>query len=138
MKPVSSEARPILFYDGVCALCNGSVRFVLRFDRAGSLQFAPLAGPTAETLLPDHPELASVDSLVVLVGPAVLTRSAAVLWLLRYLGGVWKGVAWAGGLLPVALGDRLYDAVARWRYRAFGRYDSCPLPPASSRARFLP
>ncbi|MFN0177590.1 MAG: thiol-disulfide oxidoreductase DCC family protein [Gemmatimonadales bacterium] len=138
MKPVSSEARPTLFYDGLCALCNGSVRFLLKFDRNGSLQFAPLTGPTAQSLLASHPDLASIDSLVVVAGSAVLVRSAAVLWLLRYLGGGWTGVAWVGHRLPAAFRDRLYDVIARWRYRAFGRYESCPLPPASVRDRFLP
>ena len=67
----------------------------------------------------------------------VLARSKAVLHALRQLGGTWAALAWAGDLVPRPLADLLYRAVARNRYRIFGRHDSCPIPPAAWRERFI-
>ena len=37
-----------MFYDGVCALCNRTVTFLLERDRAGVFRFAPLQGELAD------------------------------------------------------------------------------------------
>ena len=133
---MSSEA-PILLYDGHCALCNGWVSFLLRVDPKGALRFAPLAGPTAQARLIGHPELAGIDSVVLIEGPAATARSTAVLRVVRYLGGFWL-VGLIGYLIPREIRDSLYDLVAYWRYRVFGRYPACPVPPLATRTRFLP
>jgi len=130
---------PLLLYDGVCALCNGTVRFVLRRDRAGLVRFAPLGGETATRFLAGHPELARVDSMIWIDARGrAHTRSDAALAVARQLGGAWGVLAALARLVPRPLRDAAYDLVARVRYRVFGRYDVCPLPPAASRARFLP
>lgn len=110
---------------------------MLKADSEGSLRFAPLAGPTAQALLKSHPELAGVDSLVLIEGPTATVRSAAGLRLVRYLGGFWR-VFLIGYLIPREIRDSLYDVVAYWRHRVFGRYSECPIPPPAARARFLP
>src|SRR5439155_11266239 len=137
-----SSTEPLLLYDGVCALCNWSVRLVLRFDRTKTMRFAPLQGPTAGAVLARHPELEEADSLVLVeTRPGgleqVSIRSTALLRILRYLGGPWR-ILLAGYVVPREIRDSLYDVVAHWRYRVFGRYASCPLPPAGARERFLP
>ena len=109
---------------------------VLRFDRTGTLRFAPLSGPRAETVLAQFPEIARIDSLVLVQGDRAWVRSAAVLELARYLGGGWR-LLLAGRVIPREIRDSLYDVVAFWRYRLVGRYPTCPLPPLDARARFL-
>ena len=99
------------------------------------MEFAPLGGPTATRALASHPELASVDSIVLIEGDQASVRSTAVLRVLRYLGGVWK-ILLVGYLIPREIRDSLYDVVAHWRKRIFGGYDACPLPPAEHRSRF--
>ena len=136
---MSSADSPLLLYDGHCALCNGWVRFLLRVDRGGAMRFAPLQGETGTAFRARHSSLEGVDSMV-LVEPKgseerVSVRSTAVLRVLRYLGWPWK-VGLIGYLLPREIRDSLYDVVAWWRYRLFGRYDACPLPPAEARHRF--
>jgi predicted DCC family thiol-disulfide oxidoreductase YuxK len=133
-----SDADPpaqLLLYDGVCALCNWAVRLVLRFDRRRTMEFAPLGGPAARRVLAAHPELATVDSIVLIEGDHASVRSTAVLQVLRYLGGGWR-VFLVGYLIPREIRDSLYDVVAHWRKRIFGQYDACPLPPAEHRSRF--
>ena len=64
MSEASRGGSPLLLYDGVCALCNAAVTFVLTRDRSGAVRFAPLQGETAAPLLAAHPELSGVDSMV--------------------------------------------------------------------------
>ncbi len=133
----SPEPAPILLFDGHCALCNGWVSFLLTVDAQGPLRFAPLSGVTAQAALHAHPELEGIDSLVLIEGSRATVRSTAVLRIVRYLGGVWV-VFLAGYLIPREIRDSLYDVVAFWRTRAFGRVDTCPVPPPQARTRFLP
>jgi predicted DCC family thiol-disulfide oxidoreductase YuxK len=132
-----SSRPPVLLYDGYCALCNGWVKFLLRFDRHGTLRFAALTGDTGRQLVAEHPDLAGIDSLVLVSGDRVSVRSAAVLQILAYLGWPWRA-AGIFRIVPREIRDSLYDVVAYWRYRLFGRYEACPLPPADQRHRFLP
>ena len=136
-----SEAHgsPLLLYDGVCALCNAAVTFVLKRDRSRSVRFAPLQGETAARQLADRPELAGIDSMIWIdANGRALTRSAAALAIARHVGGAWAVPAALGRIVPRILRDALYDLVARTRYRVFGRYDACPVPPPEHRSRFLP
>ena len=131
-----ADTAPILLYDGVCALCNWAVKLVLRFDRRGTMKFAPLDSPIGRSLLARHPALTTVDSIVLVSGTRASVRSTAVLEIARYLGGVWKLFA-VGYLIPREIRDSLYDVVAYWRYRFFGKHATCPLPPPEVRGRFL-
>ena len=146
---------PVLLYDGVCALCNWTVRVVLRLDRRGRIRFAPLGGAYATRVLERHPEARDVDSLILVEpgrapdsapeppdGPGVAgaervhVKSEAVLRLAHGLGGIWR----AAGVLrvvPRPVRDWAYDAVARRRYAVFGRLARRPDPPAIGRGRFL-
>lgn len=129
---------PLLLYDGVCALCNGAVTFVLKRDASGAVRFAPLQGETAARLLKDRPDLAGIDSMI-WIDPSgrAFTRSNAALAIARRAGRGWAVLASVLGVVPTPIRDALYDVVARTRYRIFGRYDACPIPPSEHRSRFL-
>jgi predicted DCC family thiol-disulfide oxidoreductase YuxK len=132
---------PVLVYDGVCGLCNRIVRLVLRFDRRGALRFAALDSDVARAVIARHPEIAGVDSVVFVDEPGgpgerVAVRSAAALRVLDYLGGPWRLLTFLR-IVPARVLDRAYDGIARNRYRVFGKYDACPLPPPAVRERFL-
>lgn len=130
---------PLLLYDGVCALCNAAVTFVLKRDSGRTVRFAPLQGETATRLLAERLELAGIDSMIwVDADGRVFTRSAAALAIARHAGGGWATLAAFLTIIPTTLRDALYDLVARTRYRVFGRYDACPVPPPDNGARFLP
>jgi len=129
---------PVLFYDGVCALCNGAVTFVLKRDAGRTVRFAALQGDTAARLFAERPELAGVDSMIWLDADGrAFTRSGAALAIARHVGGPWATWGVLARIVPAPMRDAIYDLVARVRYRFFGRYDACPLPPPEHRARFL-
>lgn len=131
---------PVLLYDGVCALCNGVVRLILKYDRQGTVQFAALQSPFGQAVAARHPVMQEIDSVVWLEWAAgrerIFVRSAAALRIASYLGGVWR-LGLVAAIIPRPLRDWVYDQVARSRYRLFGQYESCPIPPAEVRARFL-
>lgn len=131
---------PVLLYDGVCGFCNKSVQAVIDHDRRGSMRFAALQSAYGEAVIKRHPELRGVDSVVYVERDAgverVHVRSDAALKVAAYLGGFWK-IFLAARLMPRAVRDYFYDLFARNRYRFFGKYDACLLPPPEVRSRFL-
>lgn len=131
-----SPEHAILLYDGLCGFCDGTVQFILRHDRRGSMRFATLQGELGQQVLAREPSLQGVDSLVLLEGERVHVKSEAALRIARYLGGAWT-LARVLRIVPRALRDWGYDLFARHRYRLFGRHDSCPIPSPEVRARFL-
>ena len=133
----------LVFYDGVCGLCNRLVRFLIRRDRRGLLKYAPLQGTTAQATLARHRlDSGDLNSVVVVLHwgtthERTLTRSRAVLETLTVLGGRWRTLAAIGRLVPRVLADAMYRVVARSRYRIFGQFETCPIPPREWRDRFL-
>ena len=138
-----SETHPVLLYDGVCALCNWWVRFVLKCDRQDVFRFASLQSPLAvETLLRHDTGAQTLDTVYVVLNfqqpsERLLARSEAAIEVFRQLGPPGKCTATAISLLPRAIRDALYKLVARNRYRSFGRYDRCPIPDPKFRSKFL-
>jgi predicted DCC family thiol-disulfide oxidoreductase YuxK len=133
---------PILFYDGVCGLCDRAVQFVLRHDHAGRIRFAPLQSELARDVLARQGrDAADLDSMYLGLDigtprERLLTRSDGVIQVLRELGGPWRWLA-AARLVPHGLRDPAYDWVVRHRYRWFGRHEQCVLPRPEWRERFL-
>ena len=138
----SSLSHTLVLYDGVCGLCNGLVRFLLRRDRRDQFRFAPLQSDVGQSLLGHHGlNTQDVDTVVVIANfgaprERAMTRSDAVLWSASRLGGIWK-IANIARAVPRAFREALYRLVARHRYRIFGRYDSCPMPGPEVRNKFL-
>src|SRR5262245_42791589 len=133
----SLHEHPIVFFDGVCVLCNGIVDRALRADRAGTLRFASLQGETARRLLTAPPADPETWSMLYLDEHGLQVQSDALLAVLRRLGGWWRLLA-LGALVPRALRDRFYRVIARNRYGWFGRHAVCRVPTEAERARFLP
>jgi predicted DCC family thiol-disulfide oxidoreductase YuxK len=129
---------PIVFFDGVCGLCNRFVDWVLARDRHGRYRFAPLQGKTAAGLgvTPQAADPA-VWSIVFVDGSRVLERSDAVLTIATGLGGAYRLVG-ALHWVPRPVRDWVYDRIARRRYRIFGKRDTCRMPAPEERGRFLP
>jgi predicted DCC family thiol-disulfide oxidoreductase YuxK len=137
--------RLLVGFDGRCGLCNRSVRWLVRRDERDRLRFVPLesekiAGVLARHLLSGLDQASGTMVVVCDVGgpdESVLVRSNAVVSLLRELPWPWP---WVGAILKVVprpLRDQGYQLVARCRYRIWGRLESCPLPTAEERDRFL-
>ncbi|MEM1356192.1 MAG: DCC1-like thiol-disulfide oxidoreductase family protein [Planctomycetota bacterium] len=128
-----------LFYDGMCGLCHRWVKIVLRADPDGQLfYFSPLQGETITRVLSTEQRAALPDSVVVYSSDdELLTKSAAVMHILRRLGGWYKLGYFAMAAFPRPLRDFGYDCVARVRHKLFKKPDNaCPMTPPEQRDRF--
>jgi predicted DCC family thiol-disulfide oxidoreductase YuxK len=134
---------PILLYDGVCGLCNRLVQFGLRRDRNRRLRFASLQSDFAAKILQHHglsPRDLDTVYLVEDQGLAderLSARSDAIISVLRRIGGPWPVAAALLRIVPRWLRECGYKVIARNRYRIFGKSDTCLLPEARYRDRFL-
>jgi predicted DCC family thiol-disulfide oxidoreductase YuxK len=132
----SSPRVPVIVFDGICVLCNGWVRFLLKHDREGRYRFAAMQTEAGRALLaghgldPDDPA-----SFLLVDGERAWTDSAAIQRVLTGLGGVWR-LAGVIAVVPRAVRDPLYRWIARHRYRWFGT-TACHVPAEEERARFL-
>ena len=132
----------LVLYDGVCGLCDHFVQFLLRIDRHDRLRFAALQGPIGTAILEKAGRSRSSLSTVIVVADhetpfeRLLERSDAALFAITSAGGLYR-VAGMLRVVPRFLRDRVYDLVARWRYRIFGQFDACPIPRPETRAKFL-
>ncbi len=124
----------VVFYDGVCGLCDRAVQFLLAEDTHQVLRFAPLQGQTAQQQSGIAPDLRSI---VLMTGSTIRYRSDAVLGALDEIGGFWRVVSWLR-VIPRPWRNAAYDWVARHRYEWFGKFAECKLPTPELRARFLP
>lgn len=134
---MSTLPSPIVFFDGVCNLCNSAVNFLIDRDTKNVLKFAPLQGTTFAEVERRFPELAAMEASIVLYeNGKVYRQSAAILRLCLLLGGFWQ-LLYAGIVLPPPLRDALYAWIARNRYRWFGKRESCRMPTPELKAKFL-
>ena len=127
----------ILFFDGICGLCNKAVDFVLVRDLRLRVKFAPLQGDTARALLAPA-DRENLDSMVFWMEGVTYRKSAAAVRVLWQLGFGWQVVGALLWLVPLPLRNLGYEIVARNRYRFFGKRETCRLPTPAERARFLP
>ncbi|GAB4487659.1 MAG: thiol-disulfide oxidoreductase DCC family protein [Saprospiraceae bacterium] len=128
---------PILLFDGVCNLCNASVQWVLKRDRNGIFKFAALQSEIGQRLLQQFGfSQENFDTVVLVDGEKVFTRSDAPLEIARRLGGLWS-LFFVFKIIPRFLRDAVYNWVARNRYRWFGRREECMLPRPEWKNRFL-
>lgn len=125
----------IVFFDGICGLCNTSVDFLMPRDHNDRLHFATLQGETAEQLLSPE-QLSDLDTILYYREGKVLDRSTAVLTILKDMGGPWS-VLRVALILPRSLRDAVYKIVADNRYRWFGKKESCRMPTPKERGKIM-
>jgi len=143
----NSVGRLVVIFDGHCGLCNRSVRWFLVRDRNDRLRFAPSNSPKVAAVLARHGcEPANIsaipDSILVVRNPdtpleQLLMRSDAVLAMLAELPRPWLYIASLLRFVPRPLRDLGYRVVAHLRYHIWGKLESCPIPTAEERERFL-
>ena len=128
---------PVLLFDGVCNLCNGSVQWVLLHDRKAQFRFAALQSETGQALLRQFGlDPAQLDTVLLVDGDRIFLRSDAPLEIARRLGGGWA-LLYLFKVLPRPLRDAVYNWVARNRYHWFGRQEACMLPRPEWKGRFV-
>ena len=127
---------PVVLFDGVCKLCNGSVNFILDRDRKGQLKLAPLQSNYGCAVLKEHgknPE--ALDSMMLLEGERLTVKSTAVIRISKYLGSAWP-LCMIFLIIPPFIRNAIYDVIAKNRYKWFGKYDIFRQPSPEFEDRF--
>ena len=133
----NSEIDNIIFFDGVCNLCNSSVNFVIDRDPKAVLKFATLQSSFAQELLgQENLNSLELESIVFYSANRFYERSRAALEIARKMSGGWP-VLYVFMIVPEFLRDYIYNLVAAKRYKWFGRTDSCRVPTQELESRFL-
>lgn len=132
----NTDVSAIVFFDGVCGLCNHTVNFLMDRDTRAVLKFAPLQGTTAENIVPEETRK-NLNTFVFARDGRLFYRSGAMARILMHIGGRWRilgGLMW---LIPWPVRDIGYRIVAALRYRMFGKTEACRMPSPEERSRFL-
>jgi len=131
------KQKKIVFFDGVCGLCNWSVDFLIRIDKRNQLLFSAQQGELFQSgqiqrLL--RPEMS--EGVFYLKDDTLYFKSDAIIRILIDVGGIWKTAALLF-ILPTRFRNFIYDIVAKNRYRWFGKHDHCRIPTEAEKAKFI-
>lgn len=137
--PQFDDTAPLIIFDGHCVLCSSGVKFMMARDPLGASRFAAIQHPVAKAMYKHYGlDAERFDTFMVLKDGVPHLKWRGVLAAGETLGGVWRTLSIAGRIIPTPLGDWVYDIVQRNRLSWFGSRDSCFVPEAHHRQRFLP
>lgn len=130
--------KKIILFDGVCNLCNSSVQFVIKHDKKDVFRFVALQSDLGQEIL-EHIGInpKNIDSIILYEpGVAYYYKSKAALEIAKNLGGFWHfGTIFK--IIPTGIRDQLYDYIAKNRYKWYGKKESCMIPTAELKSKFL-
>ena len=115
----------IVLFDGICNLCNASVRFISRHDKDSKIQFVSLQSEMAKQLLSKLIiDTNKIDSIIFISEEKFLFKSDAAIEIAKLLNGFPRYLQYFR-FIPRPIRDFIYDLIAKNRYRLFGT--SCSL-----------
>ncbi|MDN3586932.1 DCC1-like thiol-disulfide oxidoreductase family protein [Pedobacter aquatilis] len=130
------NTQPVIFFDGVCNLCNASVQFVIKRDKHKHFQFTALQGKFAEEILPQSVFNSNqINSILLLEGGMIYQKSSAALRIAKKLNGFWP-LIYGFIIVPRFIRDWVYDIIAKNRYKWWGKQESCWVPIPALKSRF--
>ena len=126
----------VIFFDGVCNLCNSTIQFLIRVDKKRTLKYASLQSDYAKKKL--SPEYSSnFESVVFLKDGKEYAKSRAVVMILRELGGFYKFLGFVLSIFPYSFLNFFYNKIAKNRYKMFGKKDNCMIPTEEQKELFV-
>jgi predicted DCC family thiol-disulfide oxidoreductase YuxK len=127
---------PILFFDGVCNLCNASVHFIIKRDKKKVFLFASLQSDVAKNVLLHKKYKINMDTIVLFYKDKIYTKSDAALLIFRLLGFPYN-ILFSLIIIPKIIRNFVYDLIAKNRYKWFGKKDFCMIPKPKYLERFI-
>lgn len=128
---------PIFLFDGVCNLCNGAVDFIISHEKSPEILFASLQSAEAQDLLKSlSMDLTKMDTSYVFANNILLQKAEGAIYLAKYLKKPWSFLS-VFNIFPTKFLNIIYDFISKNRYQFFGKKESCRLPTASEKERFL-
>ncbi|GGI25110.1 thiol-disulfide oxidoreductase DCC family protein [Pedobacter mendelii] len=130
------KTQPVIFFDGVCNLCNASVQFTIEHDKKNVFKFTALQGEYAKTILPKfNVDIEKMNSILLVENEKLYTKSSAALRVAKELSGLLP-ILYAFIIVPKFIRDWVYDIIAKNRYKWWGRQESCWIPTPELKSKF--
>lgn len=127
----------IILFDGVCNLCNGAINFIIERDKKNVFKFAALQSEIGQQLTQKNAiDTSKIDSIILIDGEKVYIKSSAALVAAKSLSGAYP-LLFGFMILPKFIRDSVYDYIAKNRYKWFGKKESCMIPTAELKSKFL-
>jgi len=128
--------KSVIFFDGVCNLCNASVQFAIEHDKHDIFKFTALQGNYAKAILPKfNIDLERINSIILVENDRLYTKSSAALRIAKKLNGFWP-MLYAFMIIPKFIRDWFYDIIAKNRYKWWGKQESCWVPTPELKEKF--
>jgi predicted DCC family thiol-disulfide oxidoreductase YuxK len=132
-----TQPKSIVFFDGVCNLCNASIDFILKRDTKNLFLVGALQEDFSKKILSNYSVKQDyLESLILLEENQIYFKSTAALRIARHLKGLWP-IFYLLISLPVWIRDPVYDWIGRNRYRWFGKKNTCRIASPDEQAKFL-
>lgn len=132
------QHKDVIFFDGVCNLCNSSINYVIRHDESHRYKFASLQSNFAKETLKDASiNKKELESIVLLTSEGkIYSKSTAALKVASHLGFP-RNIMSIFLIIPNFIRNWVYDFIARNRYKWFGKKDSCMIPTPELKDKFI-
>lgn len=132
------NTKKLILFDGVCNLCNRSVQYIIKRDKKDEFRYASLQSEIGRKLVAERKiDTSEVDSIILIdPGVAYYVKSDAAIEIAKAIGGYWT-VFTVFQWVPTRLRNIVYDLVAKYRYRWFGKMDQCMIPTPELKSKFL-
>lgn len=133
---MESNLPPVVIFDGSCNLCHGAVNFIIGHDPDRIFRFCALQSDSGQALLAQYDPLLQYDTVYLIKQGEIFIKSDAAIEIAKSLADYWPLLRFSK-ILPKVVRDWLYDGVARYRYRLFGKRPLCLLPDDQTKSRFI-
>ncbi|MCW5519370.1 thiol-disulfide oxidoreductase DCC family protein [Aureitalea sp. L0-47] len=132
-----AENHKIVLFDGVCNLCNGAVIFMIGKDKDDRFRFTSLQEETGRTIIKQYGiDTKKIDSIILIDNGKAYVKSTAALRIALYLKGMWP-LLHGFLIFPKFIRDFVYDIIAKYRYKWFGKKESCMIPTPELKNKFI-
>lgn len=133
----TAALKPIILFDGVCNLCNGSVLFIIKRDPEAKFSFASLQSSFGQSQLKKfNLPLGELNTIFLIKDENFFHKSDAALEIAKGMSGLWPAL-YIFKIIPSFIRNFVYDLIAKNRYRWFGKQDACMIPTPELKARFI-
>lgn len=132
------KGKKLILFDGVCNLCNTTVQYVIKHDKSDSFRFAALQSNIGKQIIDMfNIDVDKTDSILLYTETKDLkSKSSAALHIASQLGFP-NNLLTIFFIVPSFIRDKVYDYIAKNRYKWYGKKESCMIPTKELKAKFL-
>jgi len=131
--------KKIIFFDGVCNLCNGFIDFVIKRDKQKKIFYCSLQSDIAKDILKKYNITIgqNFSTIFFYENGKVFNKSKAILNIIKNLSICYKILAFILSLIPNFIRNFVYFYISKYRYKLFGEKETCRMPSPDERNQFL-